>query len=753
MASEIVLAYPLTFDGLAAAVAAHRLRPGSAVMLPGQLPGRIGEFAALHGEACGLAPGDLAIDTVTRVWQVSGAKPPMPRGIPPGALLGTIAGTGAGTALATGYVLALAGQEAPVSPMEATLFYLGILEGTGGYPDEADAQALAYCVKAGARRDIAGSYLGAQGTASTLAGPVLPVGPGAEAPALLALSALDLMNSPVQSVGPDTPIAEAHGLLLRTGHGALPVAIGDRPVGMLLRIDLERAVRHGLGDRPVREAMSPDPPVVAPRTAVAEIVPHLIGPGAGRVLVVEGERLVGIIARSDVLAKLYDRSAVAEGPHAVSLDAGPLLEARWAPDQLALLRRVSRAAAGRKVYLVGGAVRDLLLERPSYDLDLMVEADGQELARLLARDMDAHVSVHVPFGTATITLEDGQRIDVATSRAELYVRPGALPDVAPAGLEHDLARRDFTVNALAMRVDPAAWGRVLDPFGGIADLRARKLRILHNLSFVEDPTRLVRGIRFERTLGMHLEPVTDGFARYAMATGRLDGLGGERLKWELRKLLALPGVAASAARVAQLDGWRLLHARLAGRPVPDEALDRLEDLVSDWPDLKAEERATARYRGVLAILLAPLGPDGVREALASLHSSADAAHAVMQAVTAGQELLPGAATWATGKPSERFFRLKGLGLDALRHLAAVSPDPAVRAAVADHLSQRSIKLSGVDGDWLKAQGLRPGPVFGRILADTLAAVLDGQIAGPEAERAFALARARELRGAFEGRLS
>lgn len=734
MASEIILAHPLSFDGLAAAVAARRLRPGSAVLVPGQLAGRIREFAALHGEACGLPLGAPDLEGVTRVWHVAGAGTPPVPGLGPGVLVGRIAGAGAGTAHATGQVLALARQQVPLSPMEATLFYMGILEGSAGLPDESDVEALAYCLRAGARRDIAEGYLSRS----------------VDAEVLRSLRAADLMNSPVQAVGPDALIAKAHGILLRTGHGALPVVEEGRPVGLLLRIDLERAVRHGLGDRPVREAMSPEPPLATPDTPALDLVPHLIGPGAGRVLVVDGDRLVGLIARSDVLAKLYGATTTARGPRTATLDAANLLETRWAPDRLALLRRIREAATGRKVYLVGGAVRDLLLERPSYDIDLMVEEEGQEFARVLARELDAHLSIHMPFGTATLILPDGQRIDVATSRSELYSRPGALPDVGPARLEHDLARRDFTVNALAMRVDPEGWGLVLDPFGGLADLRSRKLRILHNLSFVEDPTRLVRGVRFERTLGMHLEPITEGFARYAMATGRLDGLGGERLKWELRKLLALPGVAASAARVAQLDGWRLLHPRLAGRPVPEAALGRLEEVVSDWPGLGPEERATARYRGVLALLLAPLGPEGLREALSSLHSSAEATRAITQAVEAGEALLPEAEEWASGKPSIRYARLKGLGPDALRHLAAASPLPAVRAAVLEHLGQRAVKLDGVDGDWLKEQGLRPGPVFGRILEDTLFAVLDGQISGREAQRAFALARARELQASFQG---
>jgi tRNA nucleotidyltransferase (CCA-adding enzyme) len=453
------------------------------------------------------------------------------------------------------------------------------------------------------------------------------------------------------------------------------------------------------------------------------------------------------------------------------LEAGSLLESRWPAELLAFLRKVSLAAGNSHVYLVGGAVRDLLLERPSYDIDLMVEDDGQALARRLAEVFGAQVHVHSPFGTATLTLPDGQRIDVATSRAERYERPGSLPDVTPAGLIHDLARRDFTVNALAMRVDHEAWGRVVDPFGGLADMRARKLSILHNLSFVEDPTRLVRGVRFERALAMRLDAATEAHARFAFGTGRIDGLGGERLKAELRKLFALQGLGASASRLAELDAWRLLHPDLAGRAVPVEAFDRLEWLLAEAEQARSGGGRGSgsgggsvsgsgsgsggssgggsgigdrdRFRGTLAMVLAGLGVEAARDALAGLHLNAEDLHAILQCVEAHATHLPDAGRWTRGRPSELYRHLEGLGPNALRHLAASSGDPAVRRAVATHLRQRAIKLA-VDGDWLISQGFRPGPVFGHILADTLAAVLDGAIVGPEAERDFALSRAEEL---------
>ncbi|MBM3266709.1 MAG: CBS domain-containing protein [Candidatus Sericytochromatia bacterium] len=574
------------------------------------------------------------------------------------------------------------------------------------------------------------------------------------------IPAARLMSRPVQTVAPDTPLAEAHGAFMRTGHRTLPVVSDGRPVGLLGRTDCERAVRHGLGDHVVSQAMGPAPPAVTTDASAGEVLRILGAPGPGRVLVTgETGELCGIISRSDLLVRLLGQAGDGGPPGAVATDMPPgftvleiasLLEARWAPAELQLLRRISRECSGRRLYLVGGAVRDLLLGRPSYDLDLMVEDSGQQAARHLATVLGAEVSVHEPFGTATLVLPGGRRIDVATSRAELYSRPGALPEVTPAGLLHDLARRDFTLNALAMRVDPGAWGRVIDPYGGLDDLEHGRLRVLYTISFIEDPTRLVRGVRFERKFGLRLEPRTAELARFALASGKLDALGGERLKNELRKLLALPDLAGAVSRLAEFDAWRLLHPALAGTAPDAGTLERLEAVLREWPELAGDDALAARYRGTLAVVLAPLGPERAREALASLHSAGEDIRGIVQAIQAGADLGDRLRDLLAGQASERFRAFRQLGADALRHLAALSGLPAVRAAAVEHLAVREVRLLAVDGDWLKAQGVAPGPLLGKVLDDTLMAVIDRIVPpDPEAQRRFALARAREL-GAVPG---
>ena len=216
---------------------------------------------------------------------------------------------------------------------------------------------------------------------------------------------------------------------------------------------------------------------------------------------------------------------------------------------------------------MGGLVRDLLLGRADEgtDLDLVVEGSAAALARALAKGLGGRTLEHPVFLTATVLLPDGRRVDLATARRESYRAPGALPRVEPASLAEDLARRDFSLNALAVRLDRADWGRLVDTTGGLADLRARRIRVLHPLSFVEDPTRVFRAARFAARLGCRVDPTT---RRLALHASRLDvyrALSGDRLRTELELMLAERRPAAALREAGRLGAWSLVDQRAGPR--------------------------------------------------------------------------------------------------------------------------------------------------------------------------------------------
>ncbi|MGH7488346.1 MAG: CCA tRNA nucleotidyltransferase, partial [bacterium] len=214
------------------------------------------------------------------------------------------------------------------------------------------------------------------------------------------------------------------------------------------------------------------------------------------------------------------------------------------------------------MYLVGGVVRDFLLKRKDWDLDLAVEGDGIGFARLVADRYGAGLAVFERFATSRLVFLDGLKMDIATTRRESYAHPAVLPTVQPASIEEDLYRRDFTINAIAIQLNPRQFGRVLDPYGGQRDLRARTIRVLHAGSFQDDPTRLFRAIRFEQRFDFRLERTTLRLLAQAASTNLIQQLSGPRLQNEILLLFAEHDPVRAIARLAQLKLLRFLHHRL-----------------------------------------------------------------------------------------------------------------------------------------------------------------------------------------------
>ncbi|MBC7324526.1 MAG: CCA tRNA nucleotidyltransferase [Moorella sp. (in: Bacteria)] len=243
---------------------------------------------------------------------------------------------------------------------------------------------------------------------------------------------------------------------------------------------------------------------------------------------------------------------------------------------LAQARKIA-PAKGRKVFLVGGTVRDLLLGRPEVDLDLAVEGDGLLFARALAKRLGGRLAFHERFLTATVYWA-GERVDVVTTRREYYPRPGALPEVEPAPLAADLGRRDFSVNAMALPLGARDLEEILDPFAGREDLTRKRLRVLHSGSFRDDPTRLIRGARFISRMKFSWEEETCSLARQALAAGCLETINPKRL-WQEFILLLKERRPAVAWEVLIDLGWR----GLPGAGIPDvEAARRAEKLLCQW---------------------------------------------------------------------------------------------------------------------------------------------------------------------------
>jgi tRNA nucleotidyltransferase (CCA-adding enzyme) len=467
--------------------------------------------------------------------------------------------------------------------------------------------------------------------------------------------------------------------------------------------------------------------LVAPATPEV-VVRRALGPGTPCVLVGEGDRVAGAVLADDALPRTLPLSA----SDRLGGLPGRLLD---------VLRRAGALAgqAGWPLVLVGGLARDLLTGgRPlpvRVDLDLTVEGDARILARRLADELGADRSArpreHAAFLTATVELPGVCRVDVATARRERYRAPGALPEVEPASIAADLWRRDFSVNALAIRLDGAAWGQVLDPTGGLADLRRRRIRVLHALSFIEDPTRLFRAIRFAVRLDGELEPATRHLFRAAARLPDYAALSGDRLRAELRLIRQEAEPAETLVRAGRLGALRLLSpAYRFGREAP-ERLRRVAAAVRRV--VLAPDTAEALY--VLA-LTAHLSP-GSRAACARRLGLPPAAWATTERVARETGGLLARLDDATG-PAEAYRALRGTS-ELGAAWAGVLARPGRRRSYVDRYlgAWRSLPTL-VTGHDVRAMGLAPGPAVGRLLDELRAA----QAAGRVRTRSGALAWAR-----------
>jgi len=377
-------------------------------------------------------------------------------------------------------------------------------------------------------------------------------------------------------------------------------------------------------------------------------------------------------------------------------------------------------------YLVGGAVRDLLRGADPLDVDIAVEGDARSVARAIAERLGGGVREYERFGTADVNV-GGQTLHLVSTRSESYDAPGHLPRVTLASLPDDLRRRDFTVNAMAIGLTGDDLGHLYDPWGGLADLEARLIRVLHDRSFIDDPTRLLRAVRYATRLRFTLEPETERLAREAVAGDALATVSGARIRDELMDLLREADVPAGIELLRDLE----IHSALNPELDPD-------------PDLVASAAlgaaAIGADRGVAALAaLVESNPETLDLWLADLHLPAEERDAASRAARVADRIAT-ALRERELSPSELRALLAREPLEALAlALALRAPSEPVLRWVTD-LRGVSLEISGVD---LLAAGVPEGPAVGRALEETLRRKLDGVVSGRDQELETALQLARE----------
>lgn len=400
------------------------------------------------------------------------------------------------------------------------------------------------------------------------------------------------------------------------------------------------------------------------------------------------------------------------------------------PASRRLLRAVAAQAEQRRLplYIVGGYVRDVLLGRPSLDLDLVVEGDAIAFGRSLQRALGGELLPHQAFGTAVWRLAPGRGlpefVDLISARRETYTRPGALPTVQFASIQDDQFRRDFTINTLTLRLDGAQAGELLDPYGGLEDLRARRVRVIHDKSFSDDPTRIFRALRFSGRLGFVLERETLQQLRANVST--LDAVSGERIYNEIDLILQEPKRAQILTSLQKYGVLRAIHPKLQWSAAMAKALARAQKPAKVWGIAPSEAELG------LVVWLAQHAPTTVGAVARRLRLTAELALAAQ----------------AASSLRAQSRKLANMSNSALTFTLQRTPQFAVYAL---YILQRNIPLAArllaysqrwrslqpyADGNTLMARGLKPGKAYGHILQALRAAWLDGKVKTRKQEAAL-----------------
>jgi tRNA nucleotidyltransferase (CCA-adding enzyme) len=531
---------------------------------------------------------------------------------------------------------------------------------------------------------------------------------------------------------------------------ALPVLREGRVVGLVTRILVGRALQHGLTDVPVDEYMVTEFATAGPE-ATLEQVREIIIRGNQRLLpvVAEGGLLLGAITRTDLLRALQAPEAgerVRLPDEAQERNITRLMEERLDAVLCARLKELGREATRMRMraYLVGGIIRDLLLRRENLDVDVVVEGDGIALAEAMAPQWGATVHAHRVFGTAKVVCPDGLRIDVATARTEYYPQPAALPAVEWSNLKLDLYRRDFTVNTFALRLEPDRFGEVIDFFGGLRDLKEGTIRILHNLSFVEDPTRVLRALRFQLRFGFALGRQTEKLLRNAVQVGFVTQASGRRLFQEWVQLIE---EADPIEALEVLDAYEVLPAfqpKLQLGPKTRELLARVKGVVTWFLLLYLDTPIRAWMVYFLAVLDA-LSDDEVSEWAVAFGIAQREGRALLQARERGyRALMELRLEIVRGEPrdSRVYEILHPCEPETLLFLMAKTRDDQKRRLISRFYTRLSGVCSLLQGKDLKSMGIPPGAIYRELLDGLLKARLDGEVKTREEEEAWVHRRSR-----------
>jgi len=541
-------------------------------------------------------------------------------------------------------------------------------------------------------------------------------------------SALDMMSSPVIQIGSSETVKRAAELMTRYNINVLLVVNDEILQGYITRQVVEKAVFFGLGDIRVHEYMNIEFSTVRPEASLREIQ-DLIIRGRLRILpVVENGKALGVITRTDLLTILLGNPEAPEFVYDAKNDAPVVRKKNLAgimgdrmPERLVkLLKDFGKTAdmLGYNAYLVGGLVRDIFLKHENLDVDIVIEGDGIEFAREFARHHSARVRSHQKFGTAVLIFPNGFKVDVATARIEYYEAPGAPPIVETSSLKLDLYRRDFTVNTLAVKLNEKHYGILIDYFGAQKDIREKALRVLHNLSFVEDPTRMLRAIRFEQRFSFKIGNLTLSLLKNAIKMNWLDGIASHRIFAEFKLILKEPDPLRIINRMNELQLLKFIHPDIQLTLQAQDILEEIREVIV-WYHLLYLEEPFEPWKIYWYGLTGALDVDTFNRLTRDMDITQKTPH-----MGGGGEMLLDALFKFDGTNYQLYTLLLAYDTETLLYLMAKARSEKMKRLISFYFTRLKGTKILIDGKDLLQMGLKSGPVFKKIFDRLLEARLN-----------------------------
>ena len=549
-----------------------------------------------------------------------------------------------------------------------------------------------------------------------------------------------LMSSPPIMVDEDITCEEAGQLLTRYNINALLVKKNGTPElsGFISRQIIEKVLYHKLLDVPVREYMNTEMASVGPESDLIEIQEKIIENKQRVLPVIDKNAVVGVLTRTDLLTtlvrqKTYDVKDIhrltGKRNHARTRNISNFMKERLSPRLLQILKDIGKTAddLGCDAYVVGGFVRDLFLYRSNEDMDIVIEGDGIVFAKQYASQTGARIHSYEKFGTAVIIFPDGFKIDVASARLEYYKFPAALPIVETSSIKLDLFRRDFNINTLAIQLNPDKFSILIDFFSAQKDIKEKVIRVLHNLSFVEDPTRVFRALRFEQRFGFSIGKLTAGLIENAVKMDFFKRLSGRRVFTELRQILEEENPTPAIIRLQDYDLLRVIHPSITLDNDLISLLNSVKEVMA-WHDLLFLEESYIKWAVYFMALIRHCDINTTREICERLELAPRYRKYFTKERFEAERILYLLQKKLPAENSALYELLSGLRIEMILYMMVCAGSRKIKRAISHYVTKLRYVDITISGKDLMHLGLEPGPVYRSIMQEVLNAKLNGKLA-------------------------